>query len=267
MARQYAMSERHVCRLIGVARSTKRYQARRRSQESEVRQRMRSLALKRPRFGYRRLGALLAREGWKMNHKRVYRLYRQEGLMVRRRRRKRLARGTSMAVVRAQRSNQRWSMDFVSDCMAGGKMIRAFTLVDDFTRECLAIEVDTSLGGERVRRILEDVVAKRGRPESIVVDNGPEFRGRALAAWSEQQQVRLQFIEPGKPIQNAFIESFNGRLREECLNANWFLSLADARRKITDWQQDYNHQRPHSSLGYLPPSEFAATLAASGAVQ
>ena len=141
------------------------------------------------------------------------------------------------------------------------------TLVDDFTRECLAIEVDTSLGGERVRRVLDKVVGKRGRPESIVVDNGPEFRGRALGAWSELQRVRLHFIEPGKPTQNAFIESFNGRLREECLNANWFLSLADARRKIAAWQRDYNEDRPHSSLGYLPPQVFAATQVVSGALQ
>jgi putative transposase len=158
-------------------------------------------------------------------------------------------------------------MDFVSDCTAGGRRIRMLTLVDDFTRECLAIEVDTSLGGERVRRVLDNVVRKRGRPERIVVDNGPEFRGRALAAWSEQQRVRLQFIEPGKPTQNAFIESFNGRLREECLNANWFLSLADARRKIAAWQRDYNEQRPHSSLGYVPPQVFAAAQAVSGALQ
>ena len=267
MAQQYAMSERHACRLVGVARSTKRYRACRKDQETELRQRIRALALSRPRFGYRRLGAMLAREGKTVNHKRMYRLYRLEGLAVRRRRRKRLARGAGTPLEKAQRSTERWSMDFVSDCTAGGRTIRMLTLVDDFTRECLAIEVDTSLGGERVRRVLENVVGKRGRPESIVVDNGPEFRGRALAAWSEQRRVRLQFIEPGKPTQNAFIESFNGRLREECLNANWFLSLADARRKIAAWQRDYNEERPHSSLGYVPPQVFAATQAISGAVQ
>ena len=267
MAQQYAMSERHACRLVGVARSTKRYRPRLREAEGDLRQRIRMLALSRPRFGYRRLGVLLAREGTKVNHKRIYRLYRLEGLAVRRRCRKRLARGTGTPLGKAQRSNERWSMDFVSDCTAGGRRIRMLTLVDDFTRECLAIEVDTSLGGERVRRVLDNVVRKRGRPERIVVDNGPEFRGRALAAWSEQQRVRLQFIEPGKPTQNAFIESFNGRLREECLNANWFLSLADARRKIAAWQRDYNEQRPHSSLGYVPPQVFAAAQAVSGALQ
>jgi putative transposase len=233
----------------------------------ELRQRMRGLALERPRFGYRRLRALLTREGWKVNHKRVYRLYRLEDLVVRRRRRKRLARGMGTPTAAPRRWNERWSMDFVSDCTAGGQTIRALTLVDDYTRECLAIVVDTSLGGLRVRRILEHVIGQRGRPESIVVDNGPEFRGRALTAWSEQRRVRLQFIEPGKPTQNAFIESFNGRLREECLNANWFVSVADARRKIEAWRRDYNEQRPHSSLGYLPPQQFMQALAAGGGLQ
>lgn len=260
MAQQYAMSERHACRLIGLARSTKRYRKRSSDADQELRQRLRTLALSRPRFGYRRLGVLLAREGRKANHKRIYRLYRLEGLMVRRRRRKRLVRGMDQPAVAPQRSNERWSMDFVSDCVAGGRTIRALTLVDDYTRECLAIEVDTSLGGMRVRRVLEAVIAKRGRPERIVVDNGPEFRGRAIAAWSEERQVRLQFIQPGKPVQNAFIESFNGRLREECLNANWFVNLADAKRKIEEWRTDYNEQRPHSSLGYLPPQQFAQLL-------
>ena len=222
-----------------------------------MRERLRALALERPRFGYRRLRVLLAREGMKANHKLVYRLYRAEGLLVRRKRRKRLARGLRIWVVAPQRPNERWSMDFVSDCIAEGRPIRILTLVDDYTRECLAMEVDTSLGGMRVRRILEQVIGERSRPEAIVVDNGPEFRGRALAAWSEERRVRLKFIEPGKPSQNAFIESFNGRLREECLNANWFWSLADARRKIAAWRKDYNEQRPHSSLGYLPPCQFA----------
>lgn len=200
---------------------------------------------------------MLAQEGQKANHKCIYRLYRAEGLAVRRLRRKRLARGSGVAAALPQRSNQRWSMDFVSDSTAAGRTIRALTLVDDYTRECLAIEVDTSLGGVRVRRVLETVLAKRGKPEAIVVDNGPEFRGRALAGWSEERRVRLQFIEPGKPTQNCFIESFNGRLREECLNANWFLTLADARRKIESWRRDYNEARPHSSLGYLTPQQFA----------
>jgi putative transposase len=257
VTKQYEMSERHACRLMGIARSTKRYRARGAERETQLRQRLRSLAMERPRFGYRRLGALLEREGQKANHKCIYRLYRAEGLVVRRRRRKRLLRGTGVPATLPERSNQRWSMDFVSDCTAAGRTIRALTLVDDYTRECLAIEVDTSLGGMRVRRVLERVLEKRGKPEVIVVDNGPEFRGRALAGWSEERRVRLQFIAPGKPMQNCFIESFNGRLREECLNANWFLTLADARRKIEAWREDYNEIRPHSSLGYLAPQQFA----------
>ena len=203
------MSERHACRLLAVARSTKRYRSRGGAREQELREGLRALALERPRFGYRRLGVLLAREGLAANHKRIYRLYREEHLMVRRVRRKRLARGIRITVPVPQRRNERWSMDFVSDCVAGGRPIRALTMVDDHTRECLAIEVDTSLGGRRVRRVLEQVIGERGRPEAIVVDNGPEFRGRLLAAWGEERRVRLQFIEPGKPSQNAFIESFN----------------------------------------------------------
>jgi putative transposase len=161
---------------------------------------------------------------------------------------------------RASRPNEKWSMDFVSDCVSTGRVIRMLTVVDDCTRECPAIEVDTSLGGLRVRRVLDRIASERGLPEAIVLDNGPEFRGRALAAWSEERGVRLEFIQPGKPVQNAYAESFNGRLRDECLNANWFTSLKDARRKIESWRQDYNQQRPHSSLNYLPPVEFARTL-------
>jgi putative transposase len=145
--------------------------------------------------------------------------------------------------------------------VSSGKVIRILTIVDDYTRECPGIEVDTSLGGWRVRRVLDRIASERGLPEAIVLDNGPEFRGRALAAWSEERRVRLEFIQPGKPVQNAYIESFNGRLRDECLNANWFTSLGDAKRKIESWRQDYNQQRPHSSLNYLPPSEFAQTRA------
>jgi putative transposase len=176
-------------------------------------------------------------------------------MRIRQRRRIRWTGAVSSAV--ATRPNQRWSIDFVSDCVSTGRVIRMLTVVDDCTRECPAIEVDTSLGGLRVRRVLDRIANERGRPEAIVLDNGPEFRGRALAAWSEERGVRLEFIQPGKPAQNAFAESFNGRLRDECLNANWFTSLSDARRKIEDWRQDYNQQRPHSSLNYLPPAEFA----------
>jgi putative transposase len=209
------------------------------------------------RFGYRRLTVMLVREGVEVNHKRVYRLYREEGLAMRIRQRRRIRWNGTAVSPTAGRPNQRWSIDFVSDCVSTGKVIRMLTMVDDCTRECPAIEVDTALGGLRVRRVLDRVAVERGLPEAIVLDNGPEFRGRALAAWSEERKVRLEFIEPGKPVQNAYVESFNGRLRDECLNANWFTSLGDARRKIEIWRQDYNQKRPHRSLNYLPPAEFA----------
>ena len=202
----------------------------------------------------------LVREGISANHKHVYRLYREEGLAMRIRQRRRVRWTGAVSGAVATRANERWSIDFVSDCVSTGRVIRMLTVVDDCTRECPAIEVDTSLGGLRVRRVLDRIVSERGVPEAIVLDNGPEFRGRALAAWSEERGVRLEFIQPGKPAQNAFAESFNGRLRDECLNANWFTSLSDARRKIETWRQDYNEQRPHSSLKYLPPQEFARTL-------
>jgi putative transposase len=258
---EYEMSERHACRLLGLGRSTYRYRARKAGRDIALRARLKELAAKRMRFGYRRLTAMLVREGMPANHKRVYRLYREEGLVMRIRQRRQIRWHGAVRSPAATRPNERWSMDFVSDCVSTGKVIRMLTLVDDCTRECPAIEVDTSLGGFRVRRVLDRLASERGLPEAIVVDNGPEFRGRALAAWSEQRGVRLEFIQPGKPAQNAYIESFNGRLRDECLNANWFTSLSDARRKIETWRQDYNEQRPHSSLNYLPPAEFARTRA------
>ena len=224
-----------------------------------LRRRLKALAARRMRFGYRRLTAMLLPEGVPANHKRVYRLYREEGLAMRIRQRWRIRWSGAVSHPVASRPNERWSMDFVSDCVSTGRVIRMLTIVDDCTRECPVIEVDTSLGGLRVGRVLDRMAIERGLPEAIVVDNGPEFRGRALAAWSEERGVRLEFIQPGKPVQNAYIESFNGRLRDECLNANWFTSLSDARRKIETWRKDYNEQRPHSSLNYLPPAEFART--------
>jgi len=254
---EYEISERHACRLLGLGRSTHRYRARRNERDAGLRARLKELAAKRMRFGYRRLTAMLVREGIAANHKRVYRLYREEGLAMRIRQRRRIRWTGGVSRALATRANQRWSIDFVSDGVSTGRVIRMLTVVDECTRECPAIEVDTSLGGLRVRRVLDRIASERGLPEAIVLDNGPEFRGRALAAWSEEHGVRLEFIQPGKPAQNAFAESFNGRLRDECLNANWFTSLSDARRKIEDWRQDYNQQRPHSSLNYLPPAEFA----------
>jgi len=227
---QYQMSERHACRLMGLGRSTHRYRARKAKRDSELRTCLKELAARRMRFGYRRLTAMLLRAGMAANHKRVYRLYREEGLAMRIRQRRRIRWNGVVTSPAATRPNERWSMDFVSDCVRTGKVIRMLTIVDDCTRECPAIEVDTSLGGFRVRRVLDRIASERGLPEAIVLDNGPEFRGRALATWSAERGVRLEFIQPRKPVQNAYVESFNGRLRDECLNANWFTSLSDARQ-------------------------------------
>jgi putative transposase len=251
------MSERHARRLLRLSRSTHRYRSRKAERDRALRVQLKELAAKRMRFGYRRLTVLLVRAGMAVNHKRVYRLYREEGLAMRIRQRRRIRWNGVTVSPAATRPNERWSMDFVCDCVSTGQVIRMLTVVDDYTRECPAIEVDTSLGGLRVCRVLERISNERGLPEAIVSDNGPEFRSRALTAWSEQRGVRLEFIQPGKPVQNAYVESFNGRLRDECLNANWFLTLKDARQKIESWRQDYNQQRPHSSLSYLTPAESA----------
>ena len=259
----YGLSERRACRLVGIGRSTLWYRSRPRPEEESLRRRLRELAAVRPRFGYRRLHVLLRREGVIVNHKRVERLYREEGLAVRRRRRKRVARdGRGRAAV-PERPNQQWGIDFVSDALAWGRRIRLFTVVDIFTREALAIEVDTSLPGGRVVRVLERLVAEHGAPDEIVLDNGPELAGKALDQWAYERGVWLRFIEPGKPVQNAFVESFQGRLRDECLDRHWFVSLNDARHTIETWRQDYNQSRPHSALGYRPPEEFRQAFEAA----
>lgn len=251
------LSEREACRYTGFARSSQRY-APRRPVPVELRERLLTLATLRPRWGYRRLHWRLRREGYRVNRKRVYRLYRELGLAVRHRRRKRVAVERTPLPV-ATRRNQRWSMDFITDALADGRKFRSLTLVDDCSRESPAIETDFSLPGERVAAVLDRVGQERGYPEVIVVDNGPEFTSQALDQWATERGVRLHFIEPGKPVQNAFAESFNGRLRDECLNDHWFLSLQDARATIEAYRLDYNTERPHSSLGDLTPKEFAAS--------
>jgi putative transposase len=253
---RFGLSERRACRLVGIGRSALRYRGRGRAGEEPLRRRLRELAAERPRFGYRRLHALLRREGIVVNHKRVERLYREEGLAVRRRTRKRVARDGRGRAALPGRPNQQWGVDFVSDALAWGRRIRLFTVVDVFTREALAIEVDTSLPGARVVEVLDRVVAERGTPAELVLDNGPELAGKALDQWAYERGVRLRFIEPGKPVQNAFVESFHGRLRDECLDRHWFLGLADARHTVEAWRRDYNRARPHSALGYRAPEEF-----------
>jgi putative transposase len=256
----YGLSERRASRLVGVARSTVRYRARRIDPEALC-TRLRALAAERPRAGYRTLWRCVRREGFAVNHKRVHRLYRREGLALRRRDRKKRTREAREPIAAPTRLNQRWSMDFMRDTLASGRAFRTFNVVDDLSRESRAIEIDHSLPGLRVVRTLDAIAAVHGYPDEIVCDNGPEFTGRALDQWAYQHGVRLRFIEPGRPVQNAIVESFNGRVRDECLNQHWFLDLADARRIIAAWRQDYNTRRPHSALGGRTPEEFAKVTA------
>jgi len=220
--------------------------------------RLKELAASRPRFGYRRLHMLLRREGWKVNHMLIHRLYCEEGLQVRTRRRRKVAMQPRLSLDQASQVDERWSMDFMADSLATGRGFRTLNVVDDFTRECVAIEVDTSLSGERVTRVLDRAIEQRGKPQSLVMDNGPEFAGRALDAWAYRCGIRLNFIRPGKSIENCFVESFNGKFRDECLNQHWFVALHDGRHEIEKWRRDYNRVRPHSALGNVPPEEYAA---------
>ena len=250
-----ALSERQACRFLGVHRSLVRYRSCRPS-EAELRGRLKELAERHPSRGSPRLTWLLQREGRVVNHKKVERLYREEGLTVRRRHRKRVAR-PRVEMPTPRRADEQWSMDFMRDQLAGGRVFRLLTVVDHFTREAPVIEVDLSLPGARVAQVLDRVGGRRGLPRSIRVDNGPEFTGRALDEWAHRRGVKLEFIRPGKPVENAFIESFNGRIRQECLNQHWFLDLDDARRTIEAWRISYNTNRPHSGLGGKTPAEFA----------
>jgi putative transposase len=224
---------------------------------------LRALAFERRRFGYRRLGILLEREGMIMNRKKLYRLYREEGLAVRRRRGRKRPTGTRAPAALPTRPNQRWSLDFASDCLDDGRRFRVLVVLDDCTRECLAAAADTSISGARVARELDAIIARRGPPERIVSDNGTELTSRAILGWTNRTGIAWQYIAPGKPQQNAFAESFIGRLRDELLNEEIFTSLGQARRLIEHWRQDYNQVRPHSAHGGLPPTK--ARLLAAGA--
>jgi len=247
------------CGLMDISRSLYRYESKR-SGDEELRERLTELACQKRRYGYRRLHVLLCREGWLINRKRTYRVYHAAGLMVRRRKRKRIAGVERQEKIIALAPNQSWSMDFVSDGFVDGRRLRCLNIVDDFKKECLAIEVDTSLPGRRVVSVLERLAESRGLPKSVTVDNGPEFISKILDEWAYRHQLRLRFIEPGKPQQNAYIESFNGKFRDECLNEHWFLSMRHARQVIAAWRQEYNDERPHSSLAYLTPSKFAESF-------
>jgi putative transposase len=253
-------SQRRACRLVEVDPKTVRRDPV--ADAPEIRRRLRDLAGERRRFGYRRLGILLAREGMTMNHKKLYRLYRQEGLSIRRRRGRKRATGSRAPAALPQGPNQRWSLDFVADVLSWGRRFRVLAIVDDFTREALALVVDTSIGGHRVVRELDTLTARRGRPAMIVSDNGTELTSRAVLEWTNRTGVEWHYIAPGKPVQNAFVESFNGRFRDECLNEEVFTSLAEARAVIKRWRRDYNQVRPHSAHGGLTPQ--AAFIRSAG---
>jgi len=256
VVREHGFSERAACRLIGVDRSAFRHERADRG-DGALRRRLRELAGQRRRFGYRRLAILLRREGVAVNLKRVWRLYREERLSVRRRGGRKRALGTRAPMTVPQGPNQRWSLDFVADALVDGRRFRALCVVDDFTREALATVVDTSIGGARVARELDRLAAERHLPAMVVSDNGTELTSTAVLRWAEERGVEWHYIAPGRPQQNAFAESFIGRLRDECLNEHVFASLAEARRLIEEWRVDYNRARPHGSLGGRTPEEFA----------
>ena len=254
----FQVSERRACELVGIAVSTFRYRSQR--SDSELREQLLTLAREKPRFGYRRLHVLLRRDGVRVNHKRVWRVYREAGLCVKRRKRKLLVR-SGVPANAVTTANEEWALDFASDAIATGRAIRMLSVIDTFTRECLALEVDTSFASRRVSRVLERIIAWRGQPQSIRCDNGPELTSRHFLAWCVERKISLVHIQPGRPMQNGHVESFTGKLRDECLNTSWFRNLFDGRRKLTAWRHEYNSERPHSSLGYLSPAAFAAQAA------
>jgi putative transposase len=257
----FGVSERRAIQVLRLHRSTGRYVPRP-ERFPELRQRMRKLAIDCPKCGYRMMTDRLRWEGTLVNHKRVYRVYREEGLQLPKRRRKKLRSVRRQPLLQPEAMNVRWSMDFMSDSFADGRRFRVFNVVDDFTRESLAIEVGTSFPGSVVTRVLDRIAQERGYPTTIVCDNGPEFRSRDMDAWAFRHSVQIHFIDPGKPTQNAFVESFNDKFRSECLNCNWFFSLDDARKRVITWRHEYNELRPHRSIGRIPPAAFSRRAAA-----
>ena len=255
--REKGYSQRRACGLVGLHPKTYRY-ASTRPAMTALRHKLEELASQRRRFGYRRLGLLLERQGIRLNRKKLYRLYKEERLTVRKRGGRKRALGTRAPMAIPQDRNLRWSLDFVMDTLVSGRRFRILTLVDDFTRECLGLVVDTSLTGLRVVRELDRIIETRGYPRMIVSDNGTEFTSNAILAWQQERGVEWHYIAPGKPMQNGFVESFNGRLRDECLNEHLFTNLNEARQIIEEWRIDYNTNRPHTSLNGLTPTEFAA---------
>ena len=256
---EHGVSERRACDVLAVDRSSVRYKYTR-PDDAELRVAMKKVAAERRRFGYRRVHVMLQRQGWQVNHKKVRRIYREEKLQVRRRGGRKRALGTRKPMLLPSRPNERWSLDFVSDAFTDSRRFRVLAVVDDYTRECLALVADTSLSGHRVCRELNDIIKRRGKPRTVVSDNGTELTSMAVLKWCQDTNVELHYIAPGNPTQNAFVECFNGSFRDECLNETLFSTLSEARTKITAWRDDYNQNRPHSSLANLTPSEFAAKM-------
>ncbi|MFT3988708.1 IS3 family transposase [Aestuariivirga sp.] len=254
--KEKAYSQRHACALVGIDPKVYRYQSQR-PDDAGLRRRLKELASQRRRFGYRRLHILLEREGVHVNWKKLYRLYREERLTVRKRGGRKRALGTRSPMNIPQEPNQRWSLDFVSDALTDGRRFRVFCVIDDFSRECLAAVADNSISGHRVARELDRIVESRGCPLMVVSDNGTKLTSNAILQWQEEHAVEWHYIAPGKPMQNGFVESFNGRLRDECLNAHLFVSYRQAQNIIEEWRTDYNQNRPHTSLNGLTPVEFA----------
>jgi putative transposase len=250
----YAMSQRRACQLARLSRKAAGY-APLPNADEPLRTRLKELGERYPRYGYLMLHALLKREGQVINRKRTYRIYSHLGMQVRTRKRKKLIRPRIPLSV-PTRVNERWSLDFVHDQLTDGRRIRILNIVDDYSRACVGQLVDTSISGARVARYLDELATTRAMPNSIVMDNGPELTSKAMFFWSQRTGIRLNFIQPGKPTQNAFVESFNGKFRDGCLNQHWFRSLAEARQIINTWRHHYNHDRPHSSLGYRSPIQF-----------
>jgi putative transposase len=255
----HGISERHACRVLQLHRSVLRYKYHERD-DAVLRERLKVLAALYPRYGYLMLHALLRREGLVTNRKRTYRLYTELGLQVRTKRRKKLVR-PRLVMATPSCANERWSLDFVSDQLTCGRRFRILNVVDDFTRECVGQLTDLSISGARMARFLTQLGRSRKLPKSIVCDNGTEMTSKAMFFWSKETSIQLNFIQPGKPTQNAFVESFNGKFRDSCLNQHWFRDLAEARRIIDDWRMHYNEVRPHSSLSYQPPAVFAEKAA------
>jgi putative transposase len=258
MRAKTGISERRACQLIGLSRTVLHYEQCEDQVNAGLRSRITALAAERRRFGYRRIHVLLRREGQAFNVKRVHRLYCQERLQVRQRRRRRGVAVERRPLVAPERPNQVWSMDFVSDALEYGRRLKCLTIVDDFTKESVDIVIDHGISGRYVTRVLDRVARFRGLPRSIRTDQGPEFTGKALDQWAYERGIELRLIEAGKPTQNAYIESFNGKFRDECLNEHWFRTLSEAREIVSHWRQDYNQGRPHSALDYQTPAEFAA---------